>query len=81
MTIRGLINNHLKCSLRQSLIDKGVLVEEGDHYRLAQDYTFGSPSLAASVMMARSANGRTNRKDASGRTLKEIQQASTDSKG
>jgi hypothetical protein len=62
-------------SLRRALIERGVLADEGEFFRLPQDYTFSSPSLAAAVVLARSANGRTNWKDASGRTLKEIQEA------
>ena len=60
--------------LRQTLLAQGVLVEDKDRYKLAQDYTFSSPSLAASVLLARSANGRIEWKDAGGRKLKEIQE-------
>ena len=61
--------------LRKSLIDKGVLVTDGETYRLSQDYTFNSPSTAAGVMLGRSSNGRAEWKDAKGRSLKEIQEA------
>jgi hypothetical protein len=61
--------------LRQSLRTQGVLEDAGAVYRLIQDYTFNSPSTAAGVLLARSANGRTEWKDAKGRTLKEIQEA------
>ena len=50
--------------LRQTLLSQGVLVEDNGRYRLAQDYTFSSPSLAASVLLGRSANGRDEWKDA-----------------
>lgn len=63
--------------LRRSLVEQGVLAPEGDAYRLTQDYTFNSPSTAAGVLLGRSANGRVEWKDASGRTLKEIQEAET----
>ncbi|MCH2212637.1 MAG: DUF4357 domain-containing protein, partial [Fuerstiella sp.] len=63
------------CTIRQSLVDSGVFSVDGDRYHLTQDYSFNSPSQAASVMMARSANGRIEWKDESGRTLKEIQEA------
>ena len=46
--------------LRQSLLLQGVFVDEKDGYRVIQDYTFSSPSLAAAVMLARSANGGLN---------------------
>ncbi len=59
--------------LRDKLVAQKVLVADGDHLRLTQDYNFTSPSLAAAVMLARSANGRIEWKDANGRTLKGIQ--------
>jgi hypothetical protein len=64
--------------LRQELIGNGVLarVAEGGagDYRFAQDYVFTSPSTAAAVVLGRSANGRVEWKDATGRTLKELQE-------
>ena len=44
-------------------------------YRFTQDYSFSSPSMAAAVVLGRSANGRIEWKDAQGRTLKELQEA------
>jgi hypothetical protein len=61
--------------LRADLLKSGVLVSEGDKRRFTQDYTFNSPSLACAVVLGRSSNGRTDWKDASGRTLKELQEA------
>jgi hypothetical protein len=61
--------------LRQSLLKQGVLEDAGEVYRLTQDYTFNSPSMAAGVLLGRSCNGRVEWKDANGRTLKEIQEA------
>ena len=61
--------------LRRTLLDKDVLQDAGATYRFAQDYTFNSPSTAAGVLLGRSTNGRTNWKDAGGRSLKEIQEA------
>jgi Domain of unknown function (DUF4357) len=61
-------------SMRQSLLNQGVLVDEKDRYRIVQDYTFDSPSMAASVMLARSANGRIEWKNDQDKTLKEIQE-------
>ena len=37
--------------------------------------SFSSPSAAAAIFLARNANGRTERKDSTGKTLKEIQEA------
>lgn len=58
---------------RHQLLDQGVLVPEDGVLRLTTDYRFDSPSTAAGVLLGRAANGRTEWKDASGRTLKEIQ--------
>lgn len=68
------IPDYLK-DLRSALLAQGVFVDKGTHYELTQDYTFNSPSTAAGVLLGRSANGRTEWKDAHGRTLKEIQEA------
>jgi hypothetical protein len=62
-------------TLRKDLVDNGVLVQKDGVYLFSQDYPFGSPSTAAGVILGRSANGRTEWKDASGRTLKEKQEA------
>jgi hypothetical protein len=61
--------------MRASLKERGILAEDGDFLKLAQDYTFDSPSTAAGVMLGRSANGRTEWQDDQGRTLKAIQTA------
>ncbi|RJP16689.1 MAG: GIY-YIG nuclease family protein [Candidatus Abyssobacteria bacterium SURF_5] len=63
------------CEVREDLISNGVLVAQGDKYYFTQDYTFSSPSLASSVVLARSSNGRTDWKDATGTTLKETQES------
>lgn len=71
-TVVPSIHEHL-AQLRSKLIEEGVLVETGDDLRFVRDYQFNSPSTAAGVVLGRSANGRTEWKDAAGRTLKEIQ--------
>ena len=63
--------------LRDTLIGNGVLVAKDDQYQFSQDYTFTSPSMASTVVMGRTSNGRTDWKDASGKTLKGIQEAET----
>ena len=65
--------------LRKSLLAQGVLEPAGACYRFTQDYTFDSPSMAAGVVLGRTANGRVEWKDAKGRTLKEIQEAEASS--
>jgi hypothetical protein len=62
-------------ALRETLLQSGVFERDGNSYRLAQDYTHSSPSQAAAVMMARSANGRIEWSGPDGRTLKETQEA------
>ena len=63
-------------ALRDSLIERGVLVKSNDRYVFSQDYTFDSPSAAAQVIQGRTANGRIDWKDEQGRTLKELQERS-----
>lgn len=60
---------------RQQLLDQGVLMPENGRLRLTANYRFDSPSMAAAVFLGRAANGRTEWKDAAGRTLKQLQSA------
>jgi hypothetical protein len=57
------------------MLDGGLFVTEGSSLRLTRDHLFRSPSLAASVFLAKSANGRTEWKDKAGRLLRDIQDA------
>ena len=61
---------------RDELIRQGVLTAEGETYVFQQDYVFGSPSTAASVVMGRNANGRADWKTTDGKSLKELQDTS-----
>lgn len=61
--------------LRKQLLERGVLVAEGDGLAFTQDFRFASPSMAAGVLVGGSANGRRAWKDQRGRTLKALQQA------
>jgi hypothetical protein len=58
---------------RNQLLNQGVLVPDNGVLRVSTDYRFDSPSTAAGVLLGRAANGRTEWKDAKGRTLKELQ--------
>lgn len=60
---------------REDLMTAGVLEQRDGNLVLTQDYRFNSPSTAAGVLLGRSANGRTEWKDAQGRTLKALQEA------
>ena len=62
--------------LRKRLIEDSLLVPDGDdRLRLTVDYTFDSPSAAASVMAGGALNGRGEWKERSGRTLRARQEA------
>jgi hypothetical protein len=61
--------------LRADLLKNGVLVAEGAALRFKQDYVFSSPSTASDIVLGGCTNGRTQWKDAQGRTLKALQEA------
>jgi hypothetical protein len=65
-------------TLRQSLLERNIIVPDGGTLKLGQDYTFDSPSTAAGVLLGRSSNGRIEWKDSEGRTLKDLQTAAVD---
>lgn len=65
-------------ALRKDLVDNGILQLVTTHYEFAEDYVFNSPSMAASLVLGRSANGRTEWKNKDGKTLKELQEAEAD---
>lgn len=59
----------------EAMLTEGILeAVSDDQFRLTSDYLFSSPSLAADVVLGRSANGRTEWKTADGQTLKELQE-------
>lgn len=60
-------------SLRQKLIDDGILVDKGEFYEFSDDYIFSSPSTAAVIVMGRNANGLTEWKQKDGKTLKDFE--------
>jgi Domain of unknown function (DUF4357) len=60
--------------LRDSLLAAKIFVDDGDHYRLTEDHLFGSPSMAAMVLLGRTSNGRIEWKTAEGVTLKSLQE-------
>ncbi|MYD74164.1 MAG: DUF4357 domain-containing protein [Chloroflexi bacterium] len=57
---------------RQSLIDEGVLVDNGDTYVLGQDYSFTSPTAATCSLLGSSGDPYRQWRTADGRTLHEI---------
>jgi hypothetical protein len=54
-------------ALRRSLLEQGVLVDYGTYLSLTRNYEFASPSVAASVMLARPAEGPIEGKGENGR--------------
>ena len=58
---------------RETLVKEGVLYDNGETLEFTKNYAFGSPSLAAAVCLARSANGRTEWRDANGTTLAKLE--------
>lgn len=59
--------------LRDTLISEGIIYKEQDKMLLRQDYLFSSSSSAAMIIMGRSANGLTEWKMKSGRTLQDFE--------
>jgi hypothetical protein len=59
--------------LRETLISEGVIVKEQDKMIIKKDYLFSSSSSAAMIIMGRSANGLTEWKMKSGKTLQEYE--------
>lgn len=64
--------------LRTQLLDKGVLVRDGNYLLFTQDFRFASPSTAAGVLVGGAANGRLAWKTSGGKTLKQIQDESAE---
>ncbi|WP_342305553.1 GIY-YIG nuclease family protein [Methanolobus sp. ZRKC5] len=59
-------------AFRANLVEKGIVKEEDGVYVYQEDFTFSSPSMSASVVLGRAANGWTLWKDKEGKTLDEI---------
>lgn len=59
--------------LRDTLISEGVIVKENDNLIMKRDYLFCSSSSAAMIIMGRSANGLTEWKMKSGKTLQDFE--------
>ncbi len=57
---------------RSKMVEKGILVLEGESYRFLEDYEFSSPSAAGAMVAGRSTNGMTAWKTDDNRTLKDV---------
>lgn len=58
--------------LRQDLVKNGVLTEKNGNYIVEEDYSFSSPSLAATVVLGRNTNGRAEWKNRDGKSLNDL---------
>lgn len=61
-------------TLRHKLVNDGTLIEQNGLYVFTQDAEFSSPSAAAAVVHGGGANGLTAWRDATGKTLKELEE-------
>lgn len=68
------VQHPLVVALRKKLLQEGTLVQKGDFFVFTKDTEFASPSAAAAVVHGGGANGLTAWKDASGKSLKEIEE-------
>jgi len=62
-------------TLRDELIESGVIVKRGQLLIFSSDYLFSSPSAAAAVMLGRSANGLTQWRNVKNQELKAVESA------
>ncbi len=60
---------------RDMLIRQGIVEDQGTAYEFIQNYTFRSPSGAASILLGRAADGFREWKDARGTSLKRLRAA------
>jgi hypothetical protein len=66
---------------RQTLLNDGVLAQDGNSLRFQEDYLFDSPSGAAMLVLGRTANGWNEWKTEDGRTLDEVERSGLMSSG
>ncbi len=71
LTVTAGISQYI-IKLRQDLVKNGVLTEKNGHYIVLEDYSFSSPSLAASVVLGRNTNGRSGWKNKDGQSLNDL---------
>lgn len=70
-TVTSMTSNFV--TLRQKLMNEGILINKGEYLEFPEDYIFSSPSTAASIVLGRNANGLTEWKQKGGKTLKEFE--------
>lgn len=62
-------------SIRDTLIERGILVEDNGKLKFINSYEFSSPSTAAAVILGYSVNGRVTWKTKDEKTLKEYEES------
>ena len=67
----GAVNSTI-IELRKKLVSEGIIAEENNQAFVTKDYVFSSPSLAATIVLGISANGRKEWKH-NGRSLKDLE--------
>lgn len=67
----GAVNSTI-IELREKLVSEGIIAEENNQAFVTKDYVFSSPSLAATIVLGISANGRKEWKH-NGRSLKDLE--------
>ena len=67
----GAVNRTI-IKLREKLVSEGIIAEENNQAFVTKDYVFSSPSLAATIVLGISANGRKEWKH-NGRSLKDLE--------
>lgn len=70
-TVPSMTQNFI--NLREKLIDEKAIVKNADSFEFTDDFIFTSPSTAASIVLGRNANGLTEWKLKTGKTLKEYE--------
>ena len=62
-------------NIRNTWINRGILVEDGNKLKFVESYEFSSASAAAAIILGYPVNGRTAWKTISGKTLKEYEES------
>lgn len=60
-------------TLRNRLINEGVIIQKDDYFEFSEDYIFSSPSTAAVIVLGRNANGLMEWRLKDGTTLKDYE--------
>jgi hypothetical protein len=60
---------------RKKLVETGVITEDGERVVFPKDHLFGSPSMAATALLGRTANGWKEWKDGAGVSLDKLKRA------